>query len=206
MAKTQGNRRSGRIRKVVNNYAEEQAKHAAAPAKRKQPATEDEETPRKVTKKAKSESSDELARDLPTGTEPPQDDEDFKPKPKKARKKAKSQSNDEAAKDLPADTDPLQDDEDFKSKPKKARKKRAAPAIGKLDSEGVMRLDVAEMRPPGEKRPPKVYPIPPKSNAEGKSSVNLAAVLAESFEDRWERKVSRIPRLAPGQPEVRLKK
>jgi hypothetical protein len=57
MAKTQGNRRSGRIRKVVNNYAEEQAKHAAAPAKRKQPATEDEETPRKVTKKAKSESS-----------------------------------------------------------------------------------------------------------------------------------------------------
>jgi hypothetical protein len=206
MAKTQGNRRSGRIRKVVNTYAEEEAEQIAPTAKRKQPATEDEETPRKVNKKSKSELNDEMARDLPTDTEPPQDDEDFKPKPKKARKKAQSQSNEEAANDLPADIEPLQYDEDFKPKPKEARKKRAVPAIGKLDSEGVMRLDVTEMRPPGEKRPPKVYPIPPRSNAKGKSSVNLAAVLAESFEDRWERKVSKIPRLAPGQPEVRLKK
>jgi hypothetical protein len=173
MAKTQGNRRSGRIRKAVSTYAEEQAEQAeqtAPPAKRKKPAAADEETPRKVTKKAKSQSNDEVAEDPPAVTEPSQDDQDFKPKTKKSRKK------------------------------------RAVPAIGKLDSEGVMRLDVTEPRPPGEKRPPKVYPIPPRSNAKGKSSVNLSAILAESFEDRWERKVSKIPRLAPGQPEVRLKK
>jgi hypothetical protein len=69
-----------------------------------------------------------------------------------------------------------------------------------------MRLDVTEKRPIGEKRPPNVYPILPRSSAKGKSSANLSAILAESFEDRWERKVSKIPRLAPGQPEIRLKK
>jgi hypothetical protein len=170
MAKTQGNRRSGRIRKVVNIYDEEQAEQTAPPAKHKKPAAEDDETPRKVTKKAKSQLNDEVAEDLPADNEPPQDDQDFKPKPKKARKK------------------------------------RAVPAVGKLDSEGVMRLDVTEKRPIGEKRPPNVYPILPRSSAKGKSSVNLSAILAESFEDRWERKVSKIPRLAPGQPEIRLKK
>jgi hypothetical protein len=51
-----------------------------------------------------------------------------------------------------------------------------------------------------------VYAIPSKpKGGKGKSTINLAAILAESFEDRWERKVSKIPRLAPGAPEVRLK-
>lgn len=90
-------------------------------------------------------------------------------------------------------------------RPRKGEKKRTVP-IGKLDSEGAMRLDTTEPRPKGERKPVRVYEIPTKPKAEkGKSACNLAAILAESFEDRWEHKVSKIPRLKPGAPEVSLK-
>lgn len=187
MAETQGTRRSGRARKAVITYAEEQAEQqstdAAAPVKRKKPAT-----------KASTSKSKGASTDSANGEEPES--------PRKMTKKSQpTGEEDNTAPDL----DALQDDEDFKPAPKKVRKKRTVP-IGKLDSEGVMRLDTTEQRPRGERKPAQVYAIPPKpKGAKGKSNINLAAILAESFEDRWERKVSKIPRLQPGAPEVRLK-
>lgn len=196
MADTQGTRRSGRARKAVNTYADEQAEQqsteAAAPVKRKKPAAKGTKSKRKNT------SADDAS------SKPNSADADEQDPPRKKTKKAKSVAEEAGSPAL--DVEPYQDDDDFKPAPKKARKKKAAAATGKLDSEGVMRLDTTEQRPVGEKKPPRVYPIPPRGGAtKGKSSVNLAAILAESFEDRWERKVSKIPRLKPGAPEVRLK-
>ena len=187
MAETQGTRRSGRSRKAVTTYAEEQAEQqsadGAAPVKRKKPAA------KATTSKSKSASTDSAYGEEP---EPPR------------RKTKRAQATGEENNMAP-DFDALQDDEDFKPAPKKARKKRTVP-IGKLDSEGVMRLDTTEQRPKGERKPAQVSAIPSKPKSEkGKSNFNLAAILAESFEDRWERKVSKIPRLQPGAPEVRLK-
>lgn len=108
---------------------------------------------------------------------------------------------DSAAQDL----DKSQDDESFKLEPKKGRKKRTVP-IGKLDYEGGICLDTTEPRSKGERKPARVYEISTRPKAKkGKSTINLSAILAESFEDCWERKVSKIPHLKPGAPEVRLK-
>ena len=194
MAETQGTRRSGRIRKTVNTYADEQAEQqspaTAAPMKRKKPAAK----AAKTKSRAASTDSALLKPETADGEEP-------EPPRKKIKKEQPTGEEDSAA----PDPDAPQDDEDFKPAPKKARKKRTVP-IGKLDSEGVMRLDTTEPRPKGERKPAQVYAIPSKPVGEkGKSNINLAAILAESFEDRWERKVSKIPRLAPGAPEVRLK-
>jgi hypothetical protein len=194
MAETQGTRRSGRVRKAVNTCADEQAGQqstaTAAPVKRKKPAIK----AAKTKSKAASTASTSLKPDPADGEEP-------EPPRKKIKKEQPTGEEDSAA----ADFNTPQDDDDFEPAPKKARKKRTIP-IGKLDSEGVMRLDTTEPRPKGERKPAQVYAIPPKPTGEkGKSNTNLAAILAESFEDRWERKVSKIPRLAPGAPEVRLK-
>ena len=185
MTEAPGARRSGRARKAVTTYAEEQAEEqaiaATAPAKRKKPAV-----------KAAKPTDVGLIK---------HDDDDSKP----PRKVTKDPYPDGEANSAVADLDAPQDDEDFKPAPKKARKKRTVP-IAKVDSEGIMRLDTTEKRPVGERKPAQVYAIPPRVKGEkGKSSINLAAILAESFEDRWERKVSNIPRLKPGAEEVRLK-
>ena len=194
MAETQGTRRSGRARKTVTTYAEEQAEQqstmAAAPAKRKKP-----------TSKAAKSKSKGASTDTASLNPEPADGEEPEPPRKKTKKSQPTSEEDNAAPYL----DAPQDDDDFEPAPKKARKKRTVP-IGKLDSEGVMRLDTTEQRPKGERKPAQVYEIPTKPKGEkGKSNINLAAILAESFEDRWERKVSKIPRLKPGAPEVRLK-
>ena len=194
MAETQGTRRSGRARKTVTTYAEEQAEQQstdpAAPVKRKKPAA------KAAKSNSKGASADAASRKLESAhgaeTEPPH----------KKTKKARPTDDEDGT--VP-DHNALQDDGDSKPAPKKARKKRTV-AIGKLDSEGVMRLDTTEPRPRGEKKPAQVYAISAKPKGEkGKPTINLAAILAESFEDRWERKVSKIPRLQPGAPEVRLK-
>jgi hypothetical protein len=195
MTEMQGTRRMGRARKAVSTYAEEHAEEQAAavavPARRKQPAV------KAVTSQSKS-----APTDVASSKSGPAYGQDPEPPRKKTKK---SQSHDEAKSPAP-DPDAPQDDEDFKPAPKKVRKKRTVP-IGKLDSEGVMRLDTTEKRPLGERKPARVYAIPPRVKGEkGKSSINLAAILAESFEDRWERKVSKIPRLEPGAKETRLKK
>jgi hypothetical protein len=187
MAETRGTRRSGRTRKAVTTYAEEQAEQqftdGVAPVKRNKPGA------KAVTSRSKRASTDSAYGEEP---EPPR------------KKTKKAQPTGEGYNTAP-DLDTLQEDEDFKLAPKKARKKSTVP-IGKLDSEGIMRLDTTEQRPKGERKPAQVYAIPPKSKGEkDKSTINLAAILAESFEDRWERKVSKIPRLQPGAPEVRLK-
>ena len=194
MAETQGTRRSGRARKAVTTYAEEQAEQQstgiAVLVKRKKPAA----------KAAKSKSEGASADFASIKPESAHGEE-----PEPPRKKTnKAQSTDEGDETV-LDQDAPRDDGAFKPAPKKARKKRTV-AIGKLDSEGVMRLDTTEQRPKGEKKPAQVYAIPAKPKGEkGKPTINLAAILAESFEDRWERKVSKIPRLQPGAPEVRLK-
>lgn len=195
MAETLGTRKSGRARKAAQTYADEQADEqpvgSVAPPKRKKS---------KGAKGAKDAPQNVAADD--TSTKPESADADEPEPPRKKSKKAAAQ----AANGPATDTEPQQVDEEFKPAPKKARKKKRAAAIGKLDSEGVMRLDVSDKRPPGEKKPPRVYEIPAKSTAlKGGPSINLAAILAESFEDRWERKVAKIPRLAPGAQEVRLK-
>lgn len=198
MPESQGTRRSGRIRNAVSTYAEEQAAE--------QRTTETAPLPKrkKATTKAAKPKPEQLTTDDAT-TKPDSMDAGDQEPPRKKSKKAKSQPDGEVAKGPATDAETPQDDEDFKPAPKKARKKRTVP-IGKLDSEGVMRLDTTEQRPKGERKPARVYEIPPKSaTSKGKSSVNLAAILAESFEDRWERKVSKIPRLAPGATETRLK-
>jgi hypothetical protein len=196
MVDTQGTRRSGRARKTVTTYAEQQAKQQSADAatlvKRKKPAIK--------AAKSNSKGAPTDPASLKSG---PGDGEDLEPPRKKIKKEQPTGEEDNTAQDF--DFEASQDDEDFKPAPKKARKKRTVP-IGKLDSEGVMRLDTTEPRPKGERKPARVYEIPSKPNSEkGKSTINLAAILAETFEDRWERKVSKIPRLAPGAPEVRLK-
>ena len=196
MADTQGIRRSGRARKAVSNYAAEQAKQqsteASAPAKRKKPAA-----------KAAKPKSKGAPTDSASPKPDPGDGDGEDPEPPRKRIKKEQPTGEEDS--IAQDPDAPQDDEDFRPAPKKARKKRVVP-IGKLDSEGVMRLDTTEPRPKGERKPGRVYEIPSKPNSEkAKSNINLAAILAESFEDRWERKVSKIPRLAPGAPEVRLK-
>lgn len=197
MAETQGTRRSGRARKAVTTYAEEQAEQqstvAAGPAKRKKPAG------KAVNSKFKGAAAD--TADIVSLKPDPADGDEPEPLRKKIKKEQPTGEEDNTAPYL----DAPQDDEDFKPAPMKARKKRTVP-IGKLDSEGVMRLDTTEQRPKGERKPAQVYEIPSKPKGEkGKSNINLAAILAESFEDRWERKVSKIPRLKPGAPEVRLK-
>jgi len=195
MAETQGTRRSGRARKAVTTYAEEQAEqqsaaNAAAPVKRKKPAA-------KASKSKSKGASTDSALNKPDSAE----GEELVPPRKKAKKSQSIDEEEHAAQDF----DLSQDEEEFKPAPKKARKKRTVP-IDKLDSEGVMRLDTTEPRPKGERKPARVYPIPPKYTGEkGKSTINLAAILAESFDDRWQRQVSKIPRLEPGAQEVRLK-
>lgn len=194
MAETQGTRRSGRARKAVTTYAEEQAEQKStdvvAPLKRKKPAA------KATTSKSKGASTDSAL---------PKPDSAYGEEPEPPRKKTKKAQPTGEEENTAPDLDALQDDEDFKPAPKKARDKRTVP-IDKLDSEGVMRLDTTEQRPKGERKPAQVYAIPPEpKGGKGKSTINLAAVMAESFEDRWERKVSKIPRLEPGAPEVRLK-
>lgn len=197
MAEMQGTRKSGRARKAVNTYAEEQADEqlaeSVAPPKRKKSTSTRAKSAKDV---AQNMSADDST------TKPDAADADAPEPPRKKSKKASTQ----AANGPATDSEPQQDDEEFKPAPKKARKKKRAAPIGKPDSEGVMRLDVSDKRPPGEKKPPRVYEIPAKSAAsKGGPSINLAAILAESFEDRWERKIAKIPRLAPGALEVRLK-
>jgi len=124
-------------------------------------------------------------------------------------RKVKSQPNDDEWTDATGiKAEPPEDGDDFQPAPKKKAKKstKKVKAIGKLDAEGVMRLDTTAPRPPGEKIPPRVYEVPPREKEAKSRSFNLSAILAENFEERWERKTARIPRLGPGQPEVRLKK
>lgn len=197
MADTQPVRRSGRARTAVTSYADEQAQQdtmSAPPAKRRKAAAE----------ASQLQEEDELMGDVTIKSEHTQFDE--QKLPSKTAKRVKLEPNDDEYTD--AAVAKTEDGDDFQPepKPKKTRKKAAkkVKAIGKLDSEGVMRLDTTEPRPPGERKPPRVYAVPPKQGANGKP-FNLAEILAENFEERFERKVSKIKRLAPGEPEVRLK-
>jgi hypothetical protein len=192
-------RRSGRARTTVTSYADEQAQEtttSAPPAKRKKASG----------KTSQLQPKDELMGDVAIKSEYTQSDEQ-KPFLNKT-KRVKSQPNDDEWTDAAAiKAEQLDDGEDFQPAPKKKGKKSAkkVKAIGKLDSDGVMRLDTTERRPPGEKKPARVYEVPPKEKGAKDKTFNLAAVLAENFEERVERKTSRIKRLGPGQPEVRLK-
>ena len=197
MADTQPVRRSGRARTAVTSYADEQAQQdtmSAPPAKRRKAAAE----------ASQLQEEDELMGDVTIKSEHTQFDE--QKLPSKTAKRVKLEPNDDEYTD--AAVAKTEDGDDFQPepKPKKTRKKAAkkVKAIGKLDSEGVMRLDTTEPRPPGERKPQRVYAVPPKQGANGKP-FNLAEILAENFEERFERKVSKIKRLAPGEPEVRLK-
>jgi len=172
-------RRSGRTRTAVTSYADEQAQAtamSAPPAKRKKTAGK-------------------TARLLPKDEMPEE-------------AAIKSQPDDEWTDTAIVKAEPLEDEDDFQPAPKKKAKKstKKVKAIGKLDAEGVMRLDTTMQRPKGEKMPPRVYEVPPRDKAAKGTSFNLSAILAENFEQRFERKKSKIPRLGPGQPEVRLKK
>lgn len=196
MADTQGARRSGRTRHQTKSYAEEQATATAPPAKRKRAAPKTSKTKR--SKDAPGDDGLFNAEAVDADTEKPRE---------KAKAKAVKpvQADDEA--DLPGlKAEDPEDDGEFKPVPKKTKKaNKRVKEIGKLDSQGVMRLDTTEKRPPGEKRPPRVYEIPAKVKGPKDKSFNLAAILAESFEGRWEGNVSKIPRLPPGAPEVRIK-
>lgn len=176
MAETQGTRGSGRARKAVTTYAGEKAEQstdAAAPAKRKKLAA------RAATSKSKGVSTDSAL---------PRSGFAYGEEPEPPRKKAKEAQPADEGDDTAPYHKALQDDEDFKPAPKKARKKRTVP-IGKLDSEGVMRFDTTEQRSKGEKKPAQVFAIPAKpkrgKSEKGKPTINPAAILAESFEDRW---------------------
>lgn len=188
-------RRSGRARKTVTSYAEEQAQDSttsAPPAKRKKTSGE--------------ASKDELMRGYAvTKSESTQIDEQNLPHYK--TKRVKVQPNDDWTDAAAVKADPEEDGGDFQPAPKKRKKStKRAKAIGKLDSEGVMRLDTTQPRPPGERIPPRVYEVPPQAKGTKDKGINLSQILAENFEERWERKTSRIKRLGPGQQEVRLKK
>ena len=197
MADTQPVRRSVRARTAVTSYADEHAQQdamSAPPAKRRKAAG----------KTAQLQPKAELMGDVAIKSEHEQFDE--QKLSLKTTKRVKSEPNDDEYTDAAAVKAEDGDDLQPEPKPKKTRKKAAkkVKAIGKLDSEGVMRLDTTEPRPPGEKKPPRVYAVPPRDGARDKF-VNLAAALAENFEERFERKVSRIKRLSPGELEVRLK-
>lgn len=101
----------------------------------------------------------------------------------------------------------LSSDEDFEAPKKKRAKEGKQPKLpGKVDEYGVRRLDTVELRPPGEKRPAQIWEVPKKSaDSKGAKAPPLAAIMAETFEDRYQRQVSNIRRLAPGQEETRLK-
>lgn len=176
MADTQNTRRSGRTRKGVTTYADEQTEQQlivkAMPAKRKNASADaaEESRPAKRTKRSKAQPNDEWDVTTAMEEQPPSDDEAFTP-PKKTKKSTTK------------------------------RKK----AIGKVDARGIMRLDVTAKRPPGERKPPQVWDVPERNNAMKGKSINLAAILAELFEERRERQVSKIPRLKPGETETRLK-
>ncbi|KAM0715668.1 hypothetical protein Q7P37_009166 [Cladosporium fusiforme] len=178
MAETQITRRSARTRKPVTTFAEEQAVQQAitvAPPAKRKKVSADVEEDNPPAKKTK-----------PSRVLPKQEFEYT----------------------APIVAEPDANDEDFKSPPKKKTKKtttKGKKAIGKVDSKGVMRLIVTTKRPPGERKPPQVWPVPERKNATKGKSFNLAAILAESFEDRRERQISKIRRLDEGETEKRLK-
>jgi hypothetical protein len=149
MADTQPVRRSGRARTAVTSYADEQAQQdtmSAPPAKRRKAAAE----------ASQLQEEDELMGDVTIKSEHTQFDE--QKLPSKTAKRVKLEPNDDEYTD--AAVAKTEDGDDFQPepKPKKTRKKAAkkVKAIGKLDSEGVMRLDTTEPRPPGERKPPRV--------------------------------------------------
>lgn len=94
--------------------------------------------------------------------------------------------------------------------PPKKRSKAAIKreqAAGKVGSDGIRRLVTTERRPPGERQLPQIWDLPAKLKGQKKAKgLNLAALMAETFEDRRQRQVSRIPRLKEGQEETRLKR
>ncbi|OQO02441.1 hypothetical protein B0A48_11968 [Cryoendolithus antarcticus] len=156
MADSSGPRRSGRVRKAVTSYADEQAEDVtlAKPSKEKRNSHD-------------ADDALEVEDDFHEDEEMPADE----PKPRK--------------------------------KPTKGSLRKG---IGEPDDDGVMRLTTTMKRPPGEKRPPPVYPVPQKVKLdEGGKAMSLAAIMATSFESRRQRQVSRIPRLSNGQVETRIK-
>ncbi|KAK6440943.1 hypothetical protein LTR95_002837 [Oleoguttula sp. CCFEE 5521] len=157
MADSSGPRRSGRVRRAVKSYADEQAEDIklAKPSKKKYHSHDDDDDALEVEDDCHEE--EEVPADEP-----------------KSRKKSTKVSQ---------------------------RK-----GIGEPDDDGVMRLVTTMKRPPGEKRPPPVYPVPQKVKLDGDGkAMSLAAIMATSFEDRRQRQVSRIPRLSYGQVETRIK-
>lgn len=108
---------------------------------------------------------------------------------------------------IPTDDDAFSEPEAVAARPKKKQKAtKSTKASTDAKDQAVKRLVTTEKRPPGEKRPPRVWDVPkqPRKPKDPKAS-SLAALMAESFEDRYQRQMSRIPRLKPGQPETRLK-
>jgi len=92
-------------------------------------------------------------------------------------------------------------------------KKRSKAAIKreqraeKVDAAGIRRLVTTERRPPGERQMPQIWDLSAKLKGSKKAKgLDLAALMAETFEDRRQRQVSRIPRLQEGQEEKRLKR
>lgn len=177
MAETQSTRRSTRARKPVASYAAEQA---------------DQQLVTETSPAKRKKATSDVEIDGPAAK---------KTKSSKAHFKSESEEGNTVKKEAPAT------DGDFKPQPKKSKKSatKRKTAIGKLDSTGIMRLDTRATRPPGERKPPQIWDVPARKNAAKGKSSNLAAILAESFEERRERRVSKIPRLKPGAQETRLK-
>lgn len=94
-------------------------------------------------------------------------------------------------------------DDDASPEPRKKSKKAEATTT---NSQDVKRLVTTEKRPPGERRPPQVWDVPKQlRKPKDPKAPGLAALLADTFEERYQRQVSKIKRLAPGQEETRLK-
>lgn len=183
MAQPEGVRRTGRARKGVHSYAEEPAEQTTC---------------------ATNQESDGAMDNVITIKSDSPEAQKHVPPVENTRKRKKASNSDPATWTL----EQGQDNAEFSPPPKKKSKKstEASKAPGKIDFEGIMRLNSAMKRPPGEKRPPQVWEVPKRAKAgKGAKSINLAAILAESFEERWQKKVSKIPRLKPGDEETRLK-
>ena len=193
-------RRSGRNRKAVKTLIDEQNEEAAAPPPKRQ---------RKKAKAATSTRPESMSDDSVLSSEPMMSpyvleasnvEDPVAPKTKHRKKKKSAHPASDAVIELSSD-------EEFEAPKKKRAKNSKQPKLpGKVDEHGVCRLDTVELRPPGEKRPPQVWDVPKRTvDSQSAKAPPLAAMMAETFQDRYQRQVSKIPRLAPGQKERRLK-
>lgn len=134
------------------------------------------------------------------------------PPPKRKKKTAKSAPTEEVSHldaQLPSDAHDRtsSDVEEYEAPKKRAKKSRKkSKLLGKVDANGIRRLETTEKRPPGERRPPQIWEVP-KNQVKLKDvkGLSLAAEMTDTFQERYQRQVSKIPSLASGQEEYRQK-